>query len=73
VAGGDIGARSQMVAIEGLACGNWLEGDHNVVRASEFESAVAQTILLSPNASSTKFTFFPFEKLLVRPHSTPRA
>jgi hypothetical protein len=48
VAGGDIGARNEMQAIERLACGEWLEGNHNVVRASEFESVVAQTVLLSP-------------------------
>lgn len=48
VACGDIGARGQMQTIKGLACNNWLEGDHHVVRASEFECVVAQTILLSP-------------------------
>ena len=37
-----------MEAIEGLACGNWLEGDHNVVQTSEFECLVDQTVLLSP-------------------------
>jgi hypothetical protein len=31
-----------------LACGQRLEGDHNVVRTSEFESLVAQLSLLSP-------------------------
>jgi hypothetical protein len=29
-------------AVERLARGNWLEGDHNVVRASEHESLGAQ-------------------------------
>ena len=45
---GDIGKRSQVHAVERLARGDRLEGDHNVVRASEFESMVTQTILLSP-------------------------
>jgi len=43
--GRDIGERSEVQAVEGLACRNWLEGDHNVVRASELESMVAQTNL----------------------------
>jgi hypothetical protein len=47
VPGRDIHTRSQLHAVEGLARRNRLEGDHNVVRASEFES-VAQTISLSP-------------------------
>jgi hypothetical protein len=37
-----------MQAVEGLACGDWLEGDHNVVRTSEHESVAAQNVLLSP-------------------------
>src|SRR3984885_4416573 len=40
----DIHARSQVQAVEGLARRNRLKGNHNVVRASEFESVVAQTI-----------------------------
>lgn len=44
---GDVGTRGQMQAVEGLAGSDRLEGDHNVVRASEFESVVAQTVLLS--------------------------
>jgi hypothetical protein len=50
VPGSDVHARRQVQAIEGLARRNGFKGDHNVVRASEFES-VAQTILLSPMSS----------------------
>ena len=44
MAGSDVHARSQVQAVEGLARRNRLKGNHNVVRASEFESVVAQTI-----------------------------
>jgi hypothetical protein len=73
VAGGDISARSQVQAVERLARGKRLEGNHNVVRASEFESVVAQTICYLPSIAG-KFTFLYSRRiLLVRPHSTPRA
>ena len=32
VAGGDVGERSEAETVEGLACGDRLEGDHDVVR-----------------------------------------
>jgi hypothetical protein len=34
-----------------LACGEGLEGDHDVVRASEFEGMEAQTVLSTPFTS----------------------
>ncbi len=48
VSGGDVGERGEAHTVEGLACSDRLEGDHNVVRASELESMVAQTVLLTP-------------------------
>jgi hypothetical protein len=45
MSGRDVGERSQVQAVERLARGYWLEGDYDVVRASEFESVVAQTDL----------------------------
>ena len=42
MAGRDFGERNQMQTVERLACGDWLEGDHNVVRASELEGLVSQ-------------------------------
>jgi hypothetical protein len=48
VPGSDVHARNQVHAVEGLARRNGFKGDHNVVRASEFES-VAQTISFSPH------------------------
>ncbi len=48
MSGRDVGERGQAQTVERLACGKRLEGDHNVVRTSEFESLVAQTVLLSP-------------------------
>jgi hypothetical protein len=44
----DVGERGEAQTVERLACGKRLEGDHDVVRASELESLVAQTVLLSP-------------------------
>ena len=46
VAGGDVGERSETQAVEGLACGYWLEGDHDVVRASEFEGLVSSNYFI---------------------------
>ena len=48
VAGGDVAERDHVHAVQGLACSEGLEGDHDVVRASEFESMEAQTVLSTP-------------------------
>src|SRR5205823_2618054 len=48
VSGGNVRRYGEAQTIERLACGERLEGDHNVVRISEFESPVAQSALKSP-------------------------
>jgi hypothetical protein len=68
VASGDVGGRNKVQAIEGLSGGHWLEGDHNVVRGSEFESVGAQPVPISLCFCSMKLWHAP---ILVRPHSTP--
>jgi hypothetical protein len=70
MAGSDVHTRSQVQAVEGLTRRNRLEGNHNVVRASEFESVVAQTI---PFISDRPLKRTASLQLLVRPHSTPSA
>ena len=48
VSGGNVRRYGEAQTIERLACGERLEGDHNVVRISEFESPVLQSALKSP-------------------------
>jgi hypothetical protein len=45
MAGGNVRGCRETQSVKRLACGEWLEGDNDIVRASELESNVAQTIL----------------------------
>ena len=69
VAGGDVAERNHVHAVEGLACSERLEGDHDVVQGSEFESMEAQTVLSTPLLIWMRET--ESAQLVVRPHSTP--
>lgn len=68
VASGDVGGRNEVQAIEGLSGGHWLEGDHDVVSSSEFESVGVQPVPISLCFCLMKAWHPP---ILVRPHSTP--
>jgi hypothetical protein len=68
VSSGDIAERNHVHAVQGLACGEGLEGDHNVVRASEFEGMEAQTVLSTPLLRCADWIG---AQLVVRPHCTP--
>jgi hypothetical protein len=68
VSGGNVGGRGEAQTIERLACGERLEGDHNVVRSSELKSLVAQTVLI---ISGDRVARTRSAQSLVRPHSTP--
>jgi hypothetical protein len=67
VAGGNVGGRDEVQAVEGLASSDRLEGDHDVVRGSEFESVGAQPVLSLCVSVALGETF----TIVVRPHSTP--
>lgn len=66
VAGGNVGGRDEVQAIERLASSDRLEGDHDVVRGSEFESVGAQPVLSLCVSVALSETL----AILVRPHST---
>ena len=68
VSSGNIRGRGEAQTVERLACGERLEGDHNVVRRSELKGLAAQTVLI---ISEDMVVRTRSVQSLVRPHSTP--